>query len=755
MNKSANAMVIKRRIIRSLAKRYSVLSRLGEGGNGIVFKIREISTGIYRVVKVLSPAAATIEQLKKEFQNEALKLAELSHPNLVSVIESYPKENPPYFIMEYIPGQSLEKESTSIAKEHPHGEWVHYLHQIYIQLADVLEYLHHRDKPLLHLDIKPENIKIDKDFRGNPKAVLLDFGLSRFAQKKIRGDKETTAFGTLSMWPQSYLAKIRRHTHTGRTVFEIDRNLLNPELDLHFLGRTIQNTLEIAKENDSSPQEMWESKHLSLYNYLNEFSRTLQIDHQNGRTPLSAREVSYRIRRVIYLEHRARMQFDRGFLRIPSANIANFGRQARALTDWPMFQRLRGINQLGFASMVFPGANHTRFEHSLGVFENALDVVDHLAGPHGDNKFRSLVSDEEIIATIIAALFHDIGHYPFTHQFRVEGQYPKHEVRSLEIIESDECVSIVTKFFSKDVYKALKNIFSYLVAEELGREERISRKREPKYYRLLKQILSGSVDVDKLDYINRDSIHAGVPYGRVVDRARLISSFRVWWDENGLPELVLSDKGRACAEALVFGRYLMFSEVYWNHCVRAYSAMLSAVLQECRENEIGKHIWDTDTKFLYWIQKHKDSSWFFRLIERRTPFRRAFVQQREGSQEDTSKKDERLFSNLERAASGDIDHMKAIREAVAGVLKITKYEKNEIIVDVPKKLVDVAGIRVLPEGSEKPISPGPVFKAIGQNFDGFARKARVFVHPKIIGGRSVTETNPKIKEVLLRRFAIY
>src|SRR6185295_2882253 len=89
--------------------------------------------------------------------------------------------------------------------------------------------------------------------------------------------------------------------------------------------------------------------------------------------------------------------------------------------------------------------------------------------------------------------------------------------------------------------------------------------------RLLASILSGPIDIDKMDYLARDSLHAGVPYGRNFDQGRLIGSLCVNQQGDGL---AITDKGKTAAEMMVFARYVMFSEVYWHHGVRAATAML-------------------------------------------------------------------------------------------------------------------------------------------------------------------------------------
>src|SRR5690606_8046312 len=94
---------------------------------------------------------------------------------------------------------------------------------------------------------------------------------------------------------------------------------------------------------------------------------------------------------------------------------------------------------------------------------------------------------------------------------------------------------------------------------------------------LIRSILSGPIDIDKLDYLERDSLHAGVPYGRNLDKNRLISSLVL--NESG-DGLAISTKGKTAAELMVFARYVMFSEVYWHHAVRGATAMFTRAFYE-------------------------------------------------------------------------------------------------------------------------------------------------------------------------------
>jgi len=752
MSDKGEVKIARDELRRVLGPRYYVEENpLGMGGAGIAFKIRDTASSVVRVAKILRPSAGA---LRDEFYEEAKKLSPLRHPNLIIVFEQSRRVDLPYFVMQFVGGSNLDKAIVKMAKRSKRGEWVGAMRRIFLQLADVLAYLHSQ-KPhaLLHLDIKPENIILTQDYRKKPVPILLDLGISRFEVGSEVSEKETLAFGTFMMWPKKYIHKIKKLTHPGRTLFRIDRGLLNVDLDLHLLGKTIDMVLKAALDSGSTDRTGWEAAAKSDFDFLRETALGLDIDQGDVGGFRTAIELRDALQRLEFRGSRTRYSFDLGWVRLPGRTVLNFGRQARNLTDWPKFQRLRGIGQLGFVSLVFPGATHTRFEHSLGVFENTITILDQIAGPSGDYRFRSLVSDDELVATALIGLFHDIGHYPFAHQFRLKGEIPVHEERTLEVLRSDEARALIKSTFNADVYKTtillMENVYALL------RPTLATKKSAcPDHFSVLRSVVSGTIDADKLDYVSRDALHAGVPYGAVVDRERFLASLRIWWDRDDHPHLLLSEKGRVCAEALVFARYLMTSEVYWNHAVRAYAAMLSAAIDKFSLDEVHPHLWDTDMAFLLWLSQDKRTAWLQELIESRTPYRRAFVHQMLGGEEGATETDRLLFGLLEDAAGGREDLLSGIRKTVSAALNFSGARPHEIVVDVPKGVTTVGGVQVLAEGHEHPGSVGPIFDAIGKNFDGFARKARIFVHPRLMGNRPVAASTLAVRQALLNELGL-
>jgi len=260
-------------------------------------------------------------------------------------------------------------------------------------------------------------------------------------------------------------------------------------------------------------------------------------------------------REILTIPEVAGLDAKGGLVRIPPELDVPLTDRVRAIIDTAEFRRLARISQLGLVSLVYPAALHTRFEHSLGVYRLALLLLKQLAY---HRPFTQLVSAEEAEMLIAAALVHDIGHWPFCHlmeEMHLPG-VPTHERFAQSFLLQTELAEVLRR----DWHLELREIVELLS----GGAETPSR-------RLLASILSGPIDIDKMDYLFRDSLHAGVPYGRNYDQQRLIGSFCLNADGDGL---AITDKGKTAAEMLVFARYVMFSEVYWHHGVRSATAML-------------------------------------------------------------------------------------------------------------------------------------------------------------------------------------
>ena len=242
-------------------------------------------------------------------------------------------------------------------------------------------------------------------------------------------------------------------------------------------------------------------------------------------------------------------------LRIPPQLDVPLTRRVRQIIDTAEFRRLSRISQLGLVSLVYPAAHHTRFEHSLGVYRMSLLYLNRLSY---DERFANAISVHDAEVFIAAALLHDLGHWPFCHP-----------IEDLELAGVPDHELFANSFLLEgEIADSLRDDWGINPREVVSL---LSEKPRDAKSCILHSMLSGPIDVDKMDYLFRDSLHAGVPYGQNFDQQRLIGSLCLNEAGDGL---AISDKGRTAAEMMVFARYVMFSEVYWHHSVRSATAML-------------------------------------------------------------------------------------------------------------------------------------------------------------------------------------
>lgn len=234
------------------------------------------------------------------------------------------------------------------------------------------------------------------------------------------------------------------------------------------------------------------------------------------------------------------------------------------LIDSQAFLRLERIQQLGFVSRVWPGARHTRFEHSIGVFHLARQAVAHLRRQAGG----AWITGEDARTLCAAALLHDIGHYPFSHAIEELGDpVISHEQVGRGIILGAEIAPILRECWGVDPQRVAA------IVDPAGQPL-------PPADQLLRGILSGPLDVDKLDYLPRDARACNVPYGGV-DTGRLLDSLLFATPPaEAKPRIAVDAKGVSPLHSLINARQEMFDNVYWHHTNRACMAMLLRAVQD-------------------------------------------------------------------------------------------------------------------------------------------------------------------------------
>ncbi|MDE1856557.1 MAG: HD domain-containing protein [Candidatus Micrarchaeota archaeon] len=218
---------------------------------------------------------------------------------------------------------------------------------------------------------------------------------------------------------------------------------------------------------------------------------------------------------------------------------------ARMILETPQMQRLRYIKQLGFTYLVFPGANHSRFEHSVGSMHVTQDILDNING----NRFPEMP---------IIGLLHDIGHGPFSHQSE----------------------DVITKYTRMSHDQWGERVIKGSVVEDVIADSGIPLRKVLRYFRGEpgSELIGGALGSDRIDYIMRDAYYTGAAYG-MVDYYRLRNKLTVY---RGVPAIY--EQGISVAELLLMARYFMYTNVYGHHTQRIAEGMFSNALSNAIED---------------------------------------------------------------------------------------------------------------------------------------------------------------------------
>ena len=288
------------------------------------------------------------------------------------------------------------------------------------------------------------------------------------------------------------------------------------------------------------------------------------------------------------------MRFE--ILRDPVWNNIRVDELTLTLVDTEVFQRLRYVRQLGWTYLVYPGATHSRFEHALGTHHLSRRTLALLSEAEDSSIGET---DQAIVRS--AALLHDVGHYPFSHALEEIGAL-HHEDVARPLITEGNVATILSAQLGKD---APLKVFDLI----RGRSE------SP-----LQGLISGSLDLDKIEYLKRDAFMCGVPYGEI-DVDRLTNSLVIVDDpETGRRSLGVQEKALSALESLLFAKYQMYRNVYWHHAVRSATAMYKRLVEDAVKAEVvdvqslARH---TDEGLMHRLENDRPTPLLAALKERR------------------------------------------------------------------------------------------------------------------------------------------
>ena len=297
------------------------------------------------------------------------------------------------------------------------------------------------------------------------------------------------------------------------------------------------------------------------------------------------------------------------------------------MIDTPYFQRLRHITQNGMAYMVFPSMRHSRFEHSLGVYQIASKMIDRIRKESLTMKLKSDSKDK--IKKL--ALYHDLGHLPFSHTFEFAFEV-------LQYINPNIYDQILNFTGFKGILFKLHEMIGIKLLEEMGDRELsdlmrdVYTKSEPddEFKRIMKLIINSNLDADRLDYLQRDSYYSGAKFG-IIDPERIIITMNITPEGYKFPPKAIDD-----LEHFFLARFHMYSSVYNHPVIEIYNRVMAYFIAFALDSSLLKFpenfeefkTFTDESVFLALVKAKNDqnlSHFYYSLVERRK-YKRALIE---------------------------------------------------------------------------------------------------------------------------------
>jgi len=590
--------------------RYIDATALGVGGLGIVLKCKDRGLGNRAcALKFPRPKPESQDLYAEMISKEIARLSEVRHSGIVGIHSAGSEKSSdntpiPFYVMDLVTG----RDSQAYLEKNRGQD----LAEVIRRTADAIEALHSAD--LVHLDLKPDNVMIDKT--GRP--VIMDLGTTKGVHP---GDHTETRVGVTSAYaPRELLGFMTSKSESDPDNYSgsIARGKIRKEWDIVCFGKTILAwlgydidsgvpgklsfqvdpyvrkylLLMAARMLGSTDGYDWLWKQINLEpKIVDELQiKTIEeviecIEKLSGRRDLT-KEVA---ELDAYSPHR---------IQIGPQGPATLTPRVKELLEHTLVRRLGSITQLGIVSQVYPTATHSRLEHSLGTYANACRLVRSLYHDPYSPFFRQVMTSEDLAAILALSLLHDTGQFPLAHDLEeIDSSLFDHKRLTKAVLQGGRN----TKSAGFRPLE-LPSIKQQLEAWQLGEERlvqllgvRLDRTVAEMKDRILHSVIDGAIDGDKLDYLARDASRLGVPYGKAVDDERITSGVTVIVAKNSSGQSVacigVHEKARVAAESLAVARSEMYSQVYWHHTVRSMKAMLARAVQR-----LAVHLADSNAR---------------------------------------------------------------------------------------------------------------------------------------------------------------
>lgn len=585
------------------SRRFTPKEILGVGGSGIIIRLKDSKfPRVDKALKFPRPVPGKVELVADLLNKEIQYLAEIRHPRIVNVFDYTSLSDIgeysslPFYLMDCIDGDK----SRSYIKNHPMQ-----LVSIIESVADILRYLHDfPDGGFAHLDIKPDNFVVTSDGR----VIMIDLGTC----KRLNDSKDATIVACTRSFAHPEL--IRRLTadpsDDNRSKGEIARSSIDPKWDLWALALTILSWLGIDHQSGQveymgvlDKLEPYTRKYLFLLSarilagptcprwitdrvgLTSSFLEAIPVYTSLEFSELIGR-LSGKVNTLQQIPELAPSQTDT-IQAAPSQHVVVTD-AVKKVIEHRLFRRLNSITQLGLVAQVYPSAKHSRREHSLGTYANVCRMVKALYQDNSSPLFRQLCDETDIRALLLTSLLHDLGQFPLAHDLEeIDNNVFNHGELTEATLKGAWDKKI--KGFKKINFEPLSPVFDEWKITSDRVMKILSAKPKNLYAsvkdKLLRSLISGPIDADKLDYLLRDGRQLGLPYPNGIDVERLFSCITTVVIEEleggykDIPVIGVQAKGKISADFLTFARYAMFSQAYWHHAVRAQKAMLSRAVR--------------------------------------------------------------------------------------------------------------------------------------------------------------------------------
>lgn len=615
------------KINEELKDTYDFIKPIGRGGAGIVIRLKDKRLNFDRALKIPRPKKE-INELIDSFRSEIKYLNKVRHENIIGIHTLGAVEVPdvtssyPYFVMDYIEGvKDIRKKISDLLSSATTKEVKKIMECLidkFYKIGVAVKFLHDKHQ-IIHFDIKPSNILIDE----NDKPILTDLG---FARKKS-DEKTPQAVGFTYFYAHPDLkSEYFRMSSKNRVRKKMTPKDFRYVWDIYAFGKSLLEILSLIHQRFPDVVvydysfvylHLAACRMLDGRNLPDDQIDRMRVEQSERRDEVSVyketwmrldvsdfEEIKYKTFEEICRDFEKLLMGEYFLKSIPELNVfyptrvqssegipAPFSERVKYIVEHPVFSRLNYVLQVGLLNYVYPTATHNRLEHSIGTFRNCCLYVQSLYNDPYNPLFKQLINEIDIKCVLLASLLHDLGQYPLAHEIEENAKELKHERFTLEFLDNptkDKLGYTLREIIENEDWGwgvKLDEVKEMLKGKE-GEQTTFTMNLKPK---MLSSIIDGPIDIDKLDYLLRDSQNCYLKYGDLIDVDRLVRNLTVIISKDKNVTIGTYEKGQSAAESLTFARYLLYQSLYWHHTGRSVRAMLreaiEPALQEKRKGE--------------------------------------------------------------------------------------------------------------------------------------------------------------------------